>query len=190
MRSNRGTSSTSRDTDNNSNLNRSSPIELPAISPRAQFEMMMGSRQPIPSPYLTEAGHVLSLQQPSPPNRGAGEESKKEGDRSWIPGKSAYFFGQPLLGGALSMNSKTSEFADSSDETTKPTTSREAKSASVQQSPKRSPALSLPISIKPVRSFMGLLPRYHRQNVCPGLFLGQSVPPTLHCPSLSLASGS
>jgi hypothetical protein len=165
-RSNRGNSSTSRDTDNSSVFHRTAPKDRSGNSPRSQFEVLLAGGAPTPSPYLTEADHVLSLQQPSPQYRGQGRNSRKNSGRSWITAKPASYFNQPLSGSPLSMNSKTSEFAESSDETTKPAAcSPQSKPTFAEGSPKRTHMISLP-SIKPIKSLMGLLPRYQKQSVC------------------------
>ncbi|KAI0132065.1 hypothetical protein BJ170DRAFT_592046 [Xylariales sp. AK1849] len=142
-KSTRDTSSSQTDTNSGSHSHRSQHA-----SPMSQLEGW-SSKAPMPSPYLTEADHVLSLQRPTPIHKGTSNESSKSSPL--LPGKVPWKSTSPLFGSPLT-NATSTPLLDDSAETTRPMTPIPFVTDSANESPSKSPS-----HVKPKRSFMGLL---------------------------------
>ncbi|KAH8202555.1 hypothetical protein TruAng_003266 [Truncatella angustata] len=132
-------------TDNLHHLNPKDPISRAA---------MLGSNAPLPSPFLSEADHVLSLQRPSL-ERGTSEESKFT-DSPWVLSRAAMYAGKVITSSPLSLTHESPLYR-SSNETTRPATVNRATSIQPTENlVKKSP---MPSPFQTMKSIMGLKPK-------------------------------
>lgn len=119
---------------------------------------MTGNNAPLPSPYLTEADHVLSLQRPHLEMRGTSDEGKSS-ESLWPMSRLAMLSGRIITSSPLSM-STDSTIIDNSNETTRHVSVDPERLITERiSSPMKSPGLFPSISTKPMRSFMSIFPK-------------------------------
>ncbi|KAI1877049.1 uncharacterized protein JN550_001121 [Neoarthrinium moseri] len=128
-------------------------------SPKAQLGQAesLAGKAPLPSPYLTEADHVLSLQRPGVGRKHTSEESMASSTRSILPGRSTTTAAHIVSNSPLSLPLE-SAYTSHSNETTTPSTAEMDFNTMTPTDFSAYADLRVK-TVKPKRSFMALCPR-------------------------------
>ncbi|ETS82615.1 hypothetical protein PFICI_04491 [Pestalotiopsis fici W106-1] len=108
------------------------------------------TRPPLLSPYLTEASHVFSLQQPSHKARNSYEESRIN-DNQWPSSRASTLARHTATNSPISATHESAILADSAESATAAST---ASTSSAPNKLKKRPTFLPYISTKPMKSFM------------------------------------
>ncbi|KAH8681235.1 hypothetical protein BX600DRAFT_429194 [Xylariales sp. PMI_506] len=130
---------------------RNSPSSPPVHMGQYEHAVLTGRKSPIPIPYLTEAGHVRSLQRPTPPISDSDQTSEHGKTSRPLLSDSGMFSSSDIARNHFSLTSGPLRMPEHSGNTTQAT-------MSVIKPPSKQPG-RCSLIVKPMRSFMGLLPR-------------------------------